>query len=419
MADFVASRLWVSVIAALVWVLASVTSAGAVEEAGSLDSTFGADGRVTTSFAGGFAIASGVAIQADGKIVAAGTVSRLLSAIVLARYETDGSLDPTFGGDGRARAAFPGGMFVRAVAIQADGRIVVVGSSGSSVTRFALARFTTDGSLDPTFGEDGRVTTTFRRRAEAYDVAIQADGKIIAVGTSGRRQKFALVRYNADGSLDVGFGGDGKVLTDVAVGDDSGTSIVIQADGRIVAAGTSGCDFAVARYNDDGSLDTTFGVGGTVTSDLGLLCQEALDVAIQADGRIVVAGFGECLSNRCLFDFVLARYNPDGTLDTGFANDGSAQAGFFRAVADSIAIQDDGAIVAAGINESDGEFALARFHPDGSSDTSFGEDGSVTTRIGKLSGARAVALQADGKIVAAGFSQRRTVKFGLARYLAA
>jgi uncharacterized delta-60 repeat protein len=410
--------LWVSVIAALVWVLPYATSAGAVEQAGSLDTTFGAVGNVTTSF-GGFAIASGVALQSDGKIVAAGTDSSRISAIVLARYETDGSLDPTFGGDGRARANFPGGMFVRAVGIQADGRIVVAGSSGSSVTRFALARFTTDGSLDPTFGEDGRVATTFRRRAEAYDVAIQADGKIIALGTSGRRQKFALVRYNVDGSFDVGFGGDGKVLTDVADGDDTGNGIVIQADGRIVAAGTSGCDFAVARYNTDGSMDTTFGVGGKITSDLGLACQSALDVATQADGRIVVAGFGECLSNRCAFDFVLARYNPDGTLDTGFANDGSAQAGFFRAVAGAVAIQGDGRIVATGVNESDGEFALARFDPDGSPDTSFGEEGTVTTRIGRLSGALAVALQADGKIVAAGFSERRRMNFALARYLAA
>jgi uncharacterized delta-60 repeat protein len=411
--------LWVSVIAALAWVQSSATSAGAVEQAGSLDTTFGGDGEVTTSFAGGFAIASGVAIQADGKIVAAGTVSRLLSAIVLARYQTDGSLDPTFGGDGRVRATFPGGMFVRAVAIQADGRIVVAGSSGSSVTTFAVARFTTDGSLDRAFGDDGRVTTAFRRRAEAFDVAIQADGKIITLGTSGRRQRFALVRYNTDGSLDVGFGGDGKVLTDVGDDDDTGNGIVIQADGRIVAAGTSGCDFAVARYNGDGSIDTTFGVGGKVTSNLGLLCQVALDVAIQADGRIVVAGFGECLSNECVFDFVLARYNADGTLDSSFANDGSAQAGFGRAVAGAIAIQDDGRIVAAGTNESDGEFALARYDPDGSPDTSFGENGTVMTRIGQLSGAFAVALQADGKIVAAGFSERRRMRFGLARYLAA
>jgi uncharacterized delta-60 repeat protein len=412
--------LWVSVIAALVWVLPSATSAGAVEQAGSLDTTFGGDGKVTTSFAGGFAIARGVAIQADGKIVAAGTVSRRLSTIVLARYETNGSLDPTFAGDGRAKAAFPGGMFVRAIAIQADGRIVVAGSSGSSVTRFAVARFTTDGSLDRTFGEDGRVTTTFRRTAEARDVAIQADGRIIAVGTAGRRQKFALVRYNIDGSLDVGFGGDGKVRTDVGDDDDTGNAIVIQDDGRIVAAGTSGCDFAVARFNDDGSLDTTFGVGGQVTSDLGLLCQDALDVAMQPDDRIVVAGFGECKSNECIFDFVLARYNPDGTLDTGFANEGRAQAGFSRAVAGAIALQGDGRIVAAGVNEDERAFALARYDPDGSPDTSFGENGTVMTRIGRQgSGAFAVALQADGKIVAAGFSERGSGEFGLARYLAA
>jgi uncharacterized delta-60 repeat protein len=410
----------VSVIAALVWLPASVTSAGAVEQAGSLDTTFGGDGKVTTSFAGGFASAWGVAIQADGKIVAAGSESSRLSQIVLARYDTHGSLDPMFGGDGRVRANFARGMFVSAVAIQADGRVVVAGSSSlSSVTGFGLARFTTDGSLDRTFGEDGRVTTAFRGGAEAYDVVIQSDGKIIALGTAGRRGRFALARYNADGTLDVGFGGDGRVLTDVGDGYDTGKGIVIQANGRIVAVGTSGCDVAVARYTDDGSMDTTFGVGGKITSDLGLLCHSAQDVAIQTDGKILAAGFGECRSNACLFDVFLARYNPDGTLDTGFANDGSAQAGFFRAVASEVAIQGDGRIIVAGRDEIEGGFALARFQPNGSPDTSFGEDGRVTTRVGKQSGAHAVALQADGKIVAVGLSGLRTEKFALARYLAA
>ena len=194
---------------------------------------------------------------------------------------------------------------------------------------------------------------------------------------------------------------------------------MIQADGKIVAAGDSGCDFALIRYNADGSIDTTFGVGGKVTSDLGLLCHSARDVAIQEDGRLLAAGYGECLSRDCECDFVMARYNPDGTLDTGFANDGSAQAGFFRAVADAIAIQGDGGIVAAGVDEGDGGFALARFHPDGSPDTQFGDDGRVITQIGPMSGALAVAVQADGKIVAAGSSERRKRKFALARYLAA
>lgn len=405
-------------VAALVWALALVTSASAVEQAGSLDTTFGGDGKVTTSFAGGLASAWGVAIQADGKIVAAGSESSRLSQIVLARYNTDGSLDPMFGGDGRVRANFPQGMFVRAVAVQADARVVVAGLSFSSVTRFALARFTTDGSLDRTFGEDGRVTTAFRGGAEAHDVVIQADGKIIALGTAGRRRRFALARYNADGSLDVGFGGEGKVLTDIGDGYDIGDGIVTQSDGRIVAVGGSGCDVALARYNDDGSMDTTFGVSGKITSDLGLLCQSAQDVAIQSDGKILAAGFGECRSNECFFDAFLARYNPDGTLDTSFANDGSAQAGFVRAVADEVAIQGDGRIVVAGGNEIEGGFALARFQPNGSPDTSFGEDGTVTTRIGKQSGAHAVAIQADGKIVAVGLSGLRTEKFALARYLA-
>jgi uncharacterized delta-60 repeat protein len=420
LADFAASRLWVSVIAALIWLPASVTSAGAVEEAGSIDTTFGGDGKVKTSFAGGFASAWGVAIQADGKIVAAGSETSGFSAIALARYETDGSLDPTFGGDGRVRAKFPRGMFVYAVAIQPDGRVVVAGSASlSSVTGFGLARFTTEGSLDRTFGEDGRVTTAFRGGAEARDIAIQADGKIVALGYAGRRQKFALARYNADGTLDDGFGGDGKVLTDVGDGYDIGDGIAIQSDGRIVAVGGSGCDVALARYNDDGSLDTTFGVGGKITSDLGFLCHSAQDVAIQTDGKILAAGFGECRSNKCFFDVFLARFNPDGTLDTGFANDGSAQAGFFRAVAYEVAIEGDGRIIVAGGDESEGGFALARFQPDGSPDPSFGQDGTVTTRIGQLSGAHAVVLQADGKIVAAGFSERRTAKFALARYLAA
>ena len=210
------------------------------------------------------------------------------------------------------------------------------------------------GALDLPFGADGMVTTPIGPGGDfASSMAIQADGKIVAAGYSwnGSDYDFALVRYNADGSLDTNFDGDGKLATDFGSSNDAAISVAIQADGKIVAGGYSQnaitSDFALARYNADGSLDTSFDSDGMLTTNFGSSNDAAISVAIQADGKIVAAGHSYIGGNGY---FALTRYNPDGSLDTSFDGDGMLTTDFGSSddVAYSVAIQADGKIVVAG-----------------------------------------------------------------------
>jgi uncharacterized delta-60 repeat protein len=406
--------------------------------AGELDPTFGGDGKVVTDFfradRSRVDRAFDVAVQADGKIVAVGVSSRGNFAIdfAIVRYNLDGSLDSTFGGgDGQVLTDLGGDDSASAVAIQADGKIVVAGTStaGGNPFNFALVRYKTGGGLDPTFDGDGKVLTDFLGSDTLLDVAIQTDGKIVAAGVTGLSGDFALARYNSNGSLDASFDGDGRVVTDF--GDDDGArAVAIQADGKIVAGGSTFAgtgadpiDFALARYNPDGSLDPSFSDDGKVVTDFGAQ-DAAADIAIQADGRIVAAGFRAPRDPVPQpGDFAIARYNLDGTLDSSFDGDG-------RVVTDvaaddtslGLAIQPDGKIVAAGMSRINGsspfDFALARYNPGGTLDRTFTGDGKVLTDFDADDQAQAVAIQPDGKIVAAGFSfDDFDTNFALARYL--
>jgi uncharacterized delta-60 repeat protein len=382
--------------------------------AGELDPTFDGDGRVTTSF-GSSSTANGIAVQADGKIVAAGTTG-FPSDFAVARYNPDGSLDPSFDGDGKAVTDFGGNEGATGIAIQADGQIVAAGVSNDN---FALARYNPNGTLDTSFDGDGKLVTDFGGSDVARAVAIQADGRIVAAGTSPAfpETNFALARYNPDGSLDSGFDGDGKLVTDFG-SYDLANGVAIQGDGKIVVAGGNNDDFALVRYNPDGTLDSGFDGDGKLLTDFGGF-ELARAIAIQADGKIAAAGWTQ--GNPTFFyDFALARYNPDGSLDTSFDSDGKviANPGGADDLAYAVAVQAGGKIVAAGASgdneEASSTFALARFDPDGSLDPTFGSAGAVFTGFpGPSSAAHAVAIQPDGKIVAAGEAS----DFALARYL--
>ncbi|MDX3248117.1 calcium-binding protein [Streptomyces sp. ME18-1-4] len=392
---------------------------------GDLDPTFGTGGKVITNF-GGTDFATSV--QADGKIVAAGfTSAGGANDFALARYNTNGSLDTTFGTGGKVTTDFGGtNDGAHAVAVQPDGKIVAAGQSGSGFTLdFALARYNTDGSLDTTFGTGGKVTTSFGASFnQAFGVVLQTDGKIVAAGTTnaGAGDDFAVARYNTDGSLDTSFGTGGLVTTDFGTGSsDEASGVALQSDGKIVLAGSSDSggteDFALARYNTDGSLDTTFGTGGKVTTSFG--GNEFADgVVVQTDGKIVAAGFTNAGGTQ---DFALARYNTDGSLDTTFGTGGKIVTNFGGDdVALGVALQTDGKIVAAGFTNAGGtqDFALARYNTDGSLDTCFGTGGKVITNFGGTDRADGVTVQTDGKIVAAGRSNAGgTFDFALARYL--
>jgi uncharacterized delta-60 repeat protein len=416
-----------TLIAAVAAVIATSTPASAPP--GDLDPTFGNGGKVVTDF--GFEDeAFAIAIQGDGKIIAAGRAADsqgVYEFFGLARYNTNGALDFGFGPNGTVFTdVAPGFDGASGVVIQSDGKIVTAGCTScfSGGADFALVRYNSNGSLDSSFDGDGIVITDFVGDEDgAADVAIQGDGKIVAAGTvlvSGTGYDFGVARYNTDGSLDPTFDGDGIVTTDLSFNDDQVYGLDIQSDGNIVVAGAASVqDFAIVRYNTDGSLDATFDGDGIVTTDFDNSEDRALSLAIQQDGKIVAAGIAEVSVS---YDFGVARYDTDGSLDPTFDGDGKVTTDFLGGAesANGVAIQGDGRIVTAGSVDSFpiSDFALARYRTDGSLDPIFSGDGMVTTDFGYQDRANDIEIQSDGKIVAAGMaSDPGTLEnFALARY---
>ncbi|MGH7983059.1 MAG: delta-60 repeat domain-containing protein [Candidatus Udaeobacter sp.] len=414
---------------------------------GDLDPTFGTGGMVTTDIGRSTDIANAVAIQADGKLVVVGQTYKQNDYsnedFVVTRYNTDGTLDTTFGRGGKVRTDFPGLAAVpSAVVIQSDGKIVVAGGAFPQFTfagNFEVVRYNPNGSLDRSFGNGGIVTTTFPEGSYAFDVALQPDGKIIAGGTvfvdfipgEPSDTDFALARYNPNGSLDTTFGNGGTVMTDFFGNEDDAFSVLIQPDGKIVAVGSANnpatyYDFAAVRYLSNGTIDTTFGVAGKVSTDFGdQNFDRARSAALQPDGRIVAAGFA-ISQNGGVQNFAVARYTSNGVLDTTFSRDGKTEIDFGDCCqsANKVLLQSDGKIITVGYadtEDSDSDFLLARLSPRGSLDPTFGMGGKVRTSFGDLNGgANGAALQSDGKIVAVGFQatfSNQWANFALARYL--
>ena len=403
---------------------------------GTLDTSFGTVGKaitpITVGFSGSDDLAYDVAIQPDGKIVAAGTAG-IYSAIV--RYNSDGSLDGTFGSGGIITITPSTGIRIFSLAIQPDGKIVTAGATngpgyGGYGGSFALLRYHSDGSPDTTFDGDGTVLTVIFESSVAYSLALQPDGKIVAgghavTGAVDGDYDFAIVRYNTDGSLDKGFDGDGKFTTSILGGDDA-HSVAAQSDGKIVAAGRTGAPnqqqhFAAVRLNPDGTLDNTFGSGGKVVTDIsGSTYYADLDWANSAvvlpTGKIIVAG-----TCRCGYDeFAVVRYNSDGSLDNGFDSDGKviSDVGNNYYYGTDVVVQPDGKIIASvyGMAGLAG-FRLVRYNPDGTLDTSFGEGGKVKTYFFPVASAQEILLQPDGKILVAGYeNEENNQRIAIVRY---
>ena len=293
-----------------------------------VDPDFGDAGRVITPL-GNDEEAEALALDATARILVAGSKARDMSRdFVLARYLPTGAPDASFGaaGSGTQLTDFNGGDDrAYALARQPDGTIVLAGSCGNGTKDdFALARYLEGGTLDPGFGNGGRVTTTIGTGNDrAYAVTRLTDGKLLVGGASGNSQDFALARYQVDGSLDTGFDTDGKVITSLGTGDDYVQALAIQADDKILAAGGSWTgghwDFALTRYLANGTLDTNFGTGGKVITALSPGDDAATALAVQADGKILVAGWSWVGPQGQL---MLARYQANGALDTRFGVQG-------------------------------------------------------------------------------------------------
>jgi len=413
---------------------------------GDSDVSFGTGGKVITSI-GKDGEVNSVAIQPDGKIVVAGysynsSIPDIDSNcdIFVLRYNSDGSLDTSFGTGGKVTTSIGNGNdAASSVAIQPDGKIVVAGwYYNGTDDDIALIRYNSNGSQDTSFGTDGKVTTAIGNSDDwANSMLIQPDGKIVVAGGSinalnwnlpligyksnninlwGANCNFALVRYNSNGSLDTGFGSGGKVTTAIGNGDGEATEIAIQADGKIIAVGTPNGfthflfngDTALVRYNSNGSLDTAFGTGGKVTPVGSNADVALLSAAIQPDGKIIAAGYSDNGSNH---DIALLRYNNNGSSDTSFGEDGKVITPISsngNDIAYAMKLQPDGKIVVTGYSGyidsvSNASISVVRYNSDGSSDASFGTDGKAITSIenGDSIG-NAIAIQPDGKIVVAG-----------------
>lgn len=406
---------------------------------GSLDKSFGPDhnGQVLTSVAR-LAAATAVTLEGGGKLLVAGYTRDPVGSIghfALARYGKDGSLDTSFGTAGVVTTAFGAADEATSIALDRAGRIVLAGYTATltGTSGFALARYTANGTLDRTFGTDGKVVTEFGHsgRSSINAVALDSQGRIVvagftqAGGTAGL--DFALARYTATGTLDRTFGTGGEVATKVRGGDDDvANGLVIQPDGKIVAVGsaqnndTQQTDFALARYTAAGALDATFGAGGKVTTSFPS-ASGASAVLLQPDGRLVVAG-GIVGPFDAAGNFELARYNAAGSLDTTFGTGGHVVAGFANqsVSARGIARGKNGQLVVVGgtINvDTPGDFALARFNAGGSLDPFFGAGGQVITAFTAPveSSFHAIAVQSDGKLLVVGDAANLFHRLGVLR----
>lgn len=393
---------------------------------GSLDTGFKSIGIVTKEFGGTESLCA-VAVQPDGKIVAAGTTDVSGHAdILVVRYLPNGTLDPTFSADGSEITNLVGtsNETVTAMVIQPDGKIVVVGytdaNTGIHQDMFA-ARLNANGGLDTNFGYNGKYTINPATSSDdkASGVVILPDGKIVIGGSTrtATSTSFALAKLTVNGVLDNTFSGDG--YQEIAAGYSECHAMTLQPDSKIILVGeskTSGFeDFVVARCNSDGSLDTTFSNTGVVkTSIVGK--DAAYATTLQSDGKILVAGYANGGT-----DSVAVRYLSNGMLDTSFSGDGIYQNSFgglsnFRAVV----VAADGKILLGG---SSGTLAgrnstLVRLNTDGAMDTSFDSDGYVITNVNPASGdfIFSIALQPDGRLVTAGMSGNAVGNIFLTRY---
>jgi uncharacterized delta-60 repeat protein len=420
-----------SIVVILVVVLAMPGGTGASVQAaplfasGDLDTTFSGDGKVLTTFVTGqSALVRDIAVQANGKIVAAGETwpSDVDHNFAVARYNPGGALDTTFSGDGLKIVSLGGDYdMALGLAIHPPTRKIVLAGDKCPGTLYpcdsGVLRFNPAGGLDTTFNATGKRIDNFGGDNGSHAVAIYPDGRIVAAGymenLATGNSDFEVIVYTAAGNLDTTFSGDGRVAVNFGSGRQEVVSAVaLQPDGKIVLGGQTcesgwtNCHFALARLNTNGSLDTTFSGDGRQITSFGAF-EYIKGLALQADGKIVAVGGKHDGSTAY---FALARYNTNGSLDATFGSSGKRVTDFTGDVnndnANDVVIQSDGKIVVCGLasNGVSTDFALARYTSSGNLDPTFSGDGKTMVDFGRSDVCNALALQPDGKYVLGGHS---------------
>lgn len=399
-----------------------------IAQPGTLDTTFGTGGKVTTSQGISEMYGKSVLVQPDGKIIVSGYTYNTNYDFAIVRYNSNGTLDNTFSGDGIVSTDFGNGdEFSFASALQSDGKIIVGGWTDSNGTNcIGIARYNGNGTLDNTFSGDGKAIIMVNYNdafEEIGDLIVQPDGKIIAICNAS--YDMMVIRLNNNGSFDKNFNGKGWMKVDF-VGEIYGAnSIALQSDSKIVAAGytlVNGVyEIAVVCVKADGTLDNTFSSDGKANITVADSGSFASDLAIQIDGRIVLAG--STIVGDTGFQCAVIRLNTDGTLDNTFSGDGKLNHGILSGdnLLDGLVLQPDGKILATGFasDMDTARFILVRYNSDGTFDTSFNSTGMTTLRFGNSAGVgAAIALQPDNKIVVAGTARNDSNIFviAVARY---
>jgi uncharacterized delta-60 repeat protein len=426
-------------------------------DVGSLDASFGENGITIRNLFSDYLRA--ITLQADGKIVAVGSTYYYEYDensgyniehydILVTRFTSDGLPDLTFGDNGLVVTDLGSRELTTSVVVQPDGKIVVGGykeSENSFGSDFLVLRYTTTGALDNGFDGDGIVTTNVRVQDYANHLSLSNDGKIIITGSAfdpvpcntdpcglttlcrASQSDYCLIVYNPDGSANPAFDIDGIVLGHFINWETVFTKAAVDPSGKLVAAGWSfdgtNYDLSLARYNKDGTLDNTFDGDGKLVTDISLASYEYdFPFAVQNDGKILLSSGGFSRYDRCTNDFILRRYNSDGSIDLSFGNNGIVTTDFSstRDRLISIAILSDGKILAVGntINSTSnrGEVAVARYNPDGNLDATFSEDGKLTLIFDPVSGVSsqvyAVAVAPNDKFVLLGYSSSQGYALG-------
>jgi len=389
---------------------------------GGFDLSFSENGWASVDFFNREDYPYSLLLQPDGRLILSGytregTTNR---DFAMARFNLNGSLDPTFGTGGLVSQDFGGREYYGVAALQPDGKIIIGGQRATNTYECILARLNPDGSLDTTFGApNGYVLTNMDGSDEFLGVARQSDGKIVAAGSTYVTDNYDMViaRYNDDGGLDTTFAAPNGYRVVSLPFDQFTNAMLLQADGSIVLIGYTnslgGHDFFLARFTPTGDLDPTFGSGGVVVTQISIYFDHGEGLVQQTDGKLIAVG----VSNNSLdTDVVVARYNPDGSLDTSFGSNGLVvtDLGSYED-ATSVAIEGEQIVV---VGESLGNFLVARYDASGSLDPTFGDGGVLIADLGATwEYATDVVIQPDGRIVAGGVTRPGTYDdFAIARF---